>query len=284
MSISNNPTPPSQAQIRKLIRGLVFGSKMHCPECGSRKIKSQGQRYYCRDCLCRFSLTSHTYLKGTKLDLVTIWTLAWFYINKAAIGLTVRYTGLSYKAVSFWYDVFRENLPFGLDDDKLLSGHVQVDEAYFGKYQHKRCLLMAKQLPIKKRRLGQLRFQVLPPGHNPTRKDVIVFIRKHLIEDSVTLETDKSSFYTNINRDFRVKKHYRDNHNTFSFKHTSQIEGTFGNFRPFVKRTYGFIPSDKLNALANEFCLRYNHPEIFSSVDKFLFYTLHLLKSDSSND
>lgn len=58
---------PSEAQVKKYIRQIVFGKNMFCPECRSRHVYKAQNRYRCVDCRIRFSLTSHTWLNNLKL-------------------------------------------------------------------------------------------------------------------------------------------------------------------------------------------------------------------------
>lgn len=271
-----NIIAPSEAQIRKLVREIAFGSKIHCPECHSQDVEVYYDRYRCRRCQCRFSLLSHTYLKDSKLSLRQIWTILWFYLNKTNIAVVAKYTGLSGKSIAHWYDTFRLQLSWELNDTLVLSGIIQADETYFGKRPNDTCLLMAKQVPTTRQR-GLLCGQLLPMGYNCVKTDVIEFLKAHVITGS-TVYTDRSPFYGKIDQILGVK-HIADNHFTFQFDHTSQIEGTFGNLKPFIKKLYGRMPLSLLRPLVLEFVLRYNNPEIFADPKAFLQHTLKLNNS-----
>ena len=62
---------PSEAQIKKHLRNIIFGKNLFCPVCGSRKIYSSESRYRCRKCRKPFSVFSGTWLKDMKLSLRT---------------------------------------------------------------------------------------------------------------------------------------------------------------------------------------------------------------------
>ena len=68
---------PSEAQIRKYIRRILFGKNIFCPECKSRRVTTQSGRYRCKDCRIRFTLTSHSWLSNLKLPLQSWWTVLW---------------------------------------------------------------------------------------------------------------------------------------------------------------------------------------------------------------
>lgn len=271
---------PSEAKIRKFIRQVVFGSKLHCPRCHSQDIKKFEDRYRCQKCRCRFSLLSHTYLKDTKISLSLIWTILWFYLHKTNIGVVAQYTGISGKSVAHWYDTFRKQLPKELNDNVVLSGEIQADETYFGKRPNNICLLMAKQIATNTTP-GKLCGRLLPTGYNCKKIDIVEFLQKHVATTSI-LYTDQSSFYGEIENILSVT-HIADNHFNFQFEHTSQIEGTFGNLKPFIKKLYGRVPLSLLEPLVLEFILRFNNPEIFADPQSFLQVTLKLDKRNNND-
>ena len=61
MDMYNLKQVPSEAQIRKYLRRILFGKNIFCPDCRSRLVVCYEQRYRCRKCRAKFSLTSHTW-------------------------------------------------------------------------------------------------------------------------------------------------------------------------------------------------------------------------------
>ncbi|MCB9791026.1 transposase [Candidatus Nomurabacteria bacterium] len=102
---------PSEAQIKKTLRKIVFGRNMYCPECLSRNVVRYHDRYRCRKCKGRFSLLSHTWLANTKLDLQLFWLLLWCWTTQIPVKQSQALTRLSEKDVRSWFDKFRTNLP-----------------------------------------------------------------------------------------------------------------------------------------------------------------------------
>lgn len=47
---------PSEAQVKKYIRRILFGKNVFCPECRSRKVLAEKNRYRCVDCQIGFSV------------------------------------------------------------------------------------------------------------------------------------------------------------------------------------------------------------------------------------
>jgi hypothetical protein len=210
-----------------------------------------------------------------KLDLQTFWLVLWCFIHKVAITQAIALCNLSQKSIIHWYDQFRIHLPTPYEEVETLTGNIQMDEAYFGHFTKKYCLLMAKQT---KQPNCQPKIipRLLPKGKEASKTDILEFCKDFITPGSI-LNTDGSPLYVKITDYWPFAAHYVDIHADFVFEHTSQIEGTFGNLRPFISRMYYHISGDKLGSVVSEFCLRFNHPEIFKSPLSFLQITLRLM-------
>ena len=134
---------PSEAKIRKYLRQIVFGGKVFCPECRHTNPLKYEDRYRCRRCKSKFSLTSHTWLANMKLPLVQWWMLLWCWTKKIPVQQTHHLTGLSEVSVYHWFDQFRLHLP---EEYHVLEQIVQMDEAFFTNW----CLIGAKQVGTRK--------------------------------------------------------------------------------------------------------------------------------------
>src|SRR5436309_1763198 len=119
---------PSEAQIRKYLRRILFGKNVFCPECRSRRIAVQSGRYRCKDCRIRFSLLSHSWLSNIKIPLQKWWMVLWCWVCQVPVKQTVALTGLTPVSIRKWFDTFREHLP---QETHILERVVQLDEAYF---------------------------------------------------------------------------------------------------------------------------------------------------------
>src|ERR1700735_3143386 len=102
---------PSEAQIRKYLRRILFGKNIFCPACRSRKVTVESGRYRCRDCRTRFTLLSHTWLSNLKLPLPKWWMLVWCWSTEIPILQTTALTKLSDVTVRHWFGMFRTHLP-----------------------------------------------------------------------------------------------------------------------------------------------------------------------------
>ena len=137
-----------------------------------------------------------------------------------------------------------------------------MDEAYFKNLS----LLLAKQVDS-----GKLAHQVFYKN-SVNKGEVTQFIFQRISPGS-RLQTDGASIYKKINQWWPVK-HRVDIHKKFQFGLTSQIEGTFGNLRTFIRRMYHHTTPEYLPEYVSEFCIRFSLPEIFISPNDYLAKTL----------
>lgn len=256
---------PTEAKIRKFIRRILFGKNVFCPECKNRQVISSQDRYYCGRCRRRFSLLSHTWLANSKVGLAELWMILWCWTAQMPVNRAVDVSGLSKKAVRYWYGNFRSHLP---DDQATLEAIVQLDEAYFGGWKGQ-TLLMAKQKGTRK-----LAYQILPHT-DPTRTDAREFVRRYVKPHS-TLCTDGSPIYHYIDQYYPVR-HRVDIHKAWEYSQTSEIEGVFGNLRTFIRRMYHHVTPETLSPIVREFCYRFSHPELAKNPRYYLTNTLKLV-------
>lgn len=256
---------PSETQIRRFLRRTLFGKNMFCPRCRSRKVVRYEMRWRCLACREKFTLTSHTWLRGMKLPPIAWWLLLWAWTQGTPIRQTVRLSGRSEEAVRRWYAAFRAHLP---QEPLILSGVVQLDEAYGRGW----ALLMGKEVRSRK-----LAYQVIPKG-TVDRQDAFVFLRNHVRPRS-RLYTDGAAIYRGIERWWPVR-HEKDLHAKWEFGKTSEIEGIFGNLRTFLRRMYHHVTKQELPEYVGEFVARFSSPELFENPRNYLEKTLSLVPID----
>lgn len=256
---------PSEAQIRKYLRRIVFGKNLYCPKCKARSVVKYGERYRCRRCRAKFSLTSHTWLKDMKLDYQGFWLVLWCWTTQIPVKQAMSLTKMSEEAIRRWYALFRSNLP---KDETVLERVVQLDEAFF----KKRSLMLAKEVGTKK-----LAYEVLTTT-DIQRHHALYFLKEH-IKPGSNLNTDGAGIYRGIDNWWLVN-HKHEVHSRWEFELTSEIEGAFGNFRTFVRRMYHHVTADKLPELVSEFCFRFSSPKVFENPLYYLEKSLRLVPSD----
>lgn len=256
---------PSETQVRKYLRHIVFGKNIYCPMCKTDNVYSTGERYRCRKCRKRFSLLSHTWLSNLKLPLQEFWMVLWSWTTQIPVKQATKLTKLSELTIRHWYDEFRHHLP---KDEEVLEHLVQLDEAYFGGKMG-RALFLGKQVGSRK-----LAWKLLPHT-NPCREHAWYFLQECVAPQS-TLNTDGAAIYKEIDQWWPVS-HEREIHKKFEFAKTSEIEGMFGNLRTFIRRMYHHVTVAKLDEFIGEFCYRFSHPEIFENPRYYLEKSLFLV-------
>ncbi len=263
MDMYNLRQIPSEAKIQKYLKHAIFGGKYpFCPECHKTNPLRYEDRYRCRRCRCKFSVTSHTWLNSLRLPLQQWWLLLWCWTQKIPVQQTAAISNLSRLTIYHWYDQFRNHLP---EEYHVLENIVQLDEAYFKNW----CLIMGKQIGSKK-----LAYDLIYQSH-PGRLQANSFLFQK-VQPGAKLWTDGASIYKRV-EDYWPVKHTVDVHKKFEFEHTSEIEGTFGCLRTFIRRMYHHTTPEKFPDYVREFCFRFSTPELFESPKLYCEKTLILV-------
>ena len=256
---------PSEAQIKKYLRRIIFGKNIFCPECRSQKIVRYQDRYRCKKCRTKFSLISHTWLSGMKITYQKFWLVLWCWTSQIPVKQSMKLCGLSEEAVRRWFDRFRDNLP---QNEAILERIVQLDEMY----SKGLALIMGKEQGTRKLAYMFLR-------SNSVQKHNAVDFLKYHVKPRSKLRTDGAMIYKGIHEWWPVK-HQVDIHRKFEFGYTSEIEGIFGNLRTFVRRMYHHATPEKMPEIVREFCFRFSLPEMFDSPLNYLEKSLMLVPFD----
>jgi transposase-like protein len=101
---------PSETQIRKFMRRVLFGKNVFCPRCRYREVWKDKERYWCPRCRRRFSLLSYTWLHDLKLPLQSFWLVLWCWTTAIPVKQAIALTNLSENAIRRWYDRFLGNI------------------------------------------------------------------------------------------------------------------------------------------------------------------------------
>ncbi len=256
---------PSECQVRRYLRRILFGKNIFCPECKSQDVICYETRYRCKSCRLKFSLLSHTWLAGMKLPYQKFWLILWCWTTQIPVRQAKALAILSEEAVRHWYDLFRTHLP---ENRAILSKFVQLDEAFF----KSRALMMAKQKGTR-----NLAYEILTTT-NVQRQHAKYFIENH-IKPRTNLCTDGAGIYKTADQWWLIK-HKADIHSKWQFGLTSEIEGAFGNLRTFIRRMYHHVTAEKLSEIVREFCYRFSFPEMFNNPRFYLEKSLKLVPFD----
>jgi len=245
---------PSKGKLRTLLKRVVFGSHLHCPECKSRdlrKIKKE-DRWRCNRCDKPFSLKSTCWFKGSKLPLEQIWLLLWCWQNQMPVKQCMGIVGLSYPTVFNWYAKFRDKIPKEMLNT-VLGGNIACDELY----TKGNSVIGAKQKGTR-----NIALQV---NHTKSvnKQQAVEFLLKFAQANS-NLFTDGAGIYRGIGNWHKLKHTY-EIHKKWQFSLTAEMEGVWDCFRTFIRRMYHHVTTYKLEYLVAEFCLRFRQHDIFKS-------------------
>lgn len=257
---------PSEAQIRKELKHIVFGKFVFCPRCGSRNIKKYERRWRCRICRNPFSLTSVTWLKGMKTSLETFYKLLWCYTQKIPSDQAMKFAEVSRVTSRHWYDTFRLRIPQEPLDAIRLSGVVQMDECYRGGKKRGYSIVGAKQKSIE----GERKRVVMKIVRKPSvdRGDIMRVIPYHVVPNSC-LNTDGAFIYKGIENWWPLT-HKAERHNRWEFELTSEIEGEWATLGNFTRRMYHHVTRIAIESVVREFVARQVFPEWFETPSTFL--------------
>ena len=128
----------TEAQCAEALKRARWPQGFRCPNCSSTQhyLVAQGARKLYQCCGCRFqtSLTAGTLMEHTKLPLTT-WFLAIHLISQAKTGISAlalkRDLGVSYPTAWLLHHKIN-NAMARQEAARLLSGAVQLDDAYLG--------------------------------------------------------------------------------------------------------------------------------------------------------
>jgi transposase-like protein len=127
---------PDEAACWAYLRAMRWPEGFVCPACGHGESSRLAARRLEQCCGCRrqTSITAGTVLHGTRVAL-RIWFLAFFFLGRHKKGISAlqfqRDTGLgSYQTA--WTLLHKVRAALAQTDERLLVGHVEVDETYVG--------------------------------------------------------------------------------------------------------------------------------------------------------
>ena len=165
----------SEASCREYLERLRWPEGFRCPRCGHSKAwRTRRGLYHCAGCERGISVTVGTIFEDSRLPLRVWFRAAWAITNQKsgvnALSLQ-RLLGLgSYRTAWSCLQKFRRAMTRSGRD--LLSGSVEVDEAYIGGVRRgsssslkKICVLVAAE--IRGRGTGRIRLQKIP-DHSET--------------------------------------------------------------------------------------------------------------------
>ena len=252
---------PSEAWCKKFVQRQVTGSS-NCTVCNG-KLSFRREYGWCKHCRTKVRPKAATWFRGSKLSYQQLFFLLHCWQQRQSPGRVRLATGLSYTTIHRWYWRFRALIP--KDDQQLLSGVVEVDEAWFGKqkFGHQTIVVGAIERDTKR-----LKLRIV--------EDVEQDTLEGFLEDSVDRKscvvTDCGAGYLGI--EWLGYAHESWNHSAGHFAGTNHIESTWSAMKRYLRKLYGCVPTARLQLILGEWMARHNNLRLFASPQDYLVLTL----------
>lgn len=255
---------PSEARCKKLIQTLVTGSE-RCTTCqGSISFRRTVTYGWCRYCRKKIRPKALTWFRGSKLSYQMILRLLYCWQYRQSPGATRIATGLSYTTIHRWYWHFRTLVPKD-DANAILSGIVEVDEAWFGKRRYGNQTIVIGAI---ERDTKRLKLQVIP---NTEQDSLEAFLEKHVARSSLVV-TDCATGYSGI--EWLGYASERWNHRAGNFAGTNHIESTWSAMKRHLRKLYNHVATKHMHLILEEWMARHNNPDLFRTPEDYLRMTL----------
>jgi len=261
--------------LEHIMRVRFGGTKIDCPSCGAVKAQFHKLRdrrvYACPECLFQIAPTAGTILQDTRTPLVS-WFYAMYLFCTTRHGVSgkelQRQLGVTYKTAYRMGMQIRKLTERADHFDELLSGHVEIDEAWIGgravgmgvgKYRSKKTPVMA----IAERK-GRMVARVIRDARTASLRPIVL---EHVARGS-TVSTDEHRGYGLLTKD--GYRHGRVNHKQGEYAryvckgvtfHTNTVEGFWRLFKASVRSTHVHVSPKHMQSYLNEFTFRANHRE-----------------------
>lgn len=265
--------PNEEACLEHIMVVRHGGTKIFCPKCGveGQFHKLRERRVYaCPNCLFQIAPTAGTILQDTRTPLVS-WFYAMYLFCTTRHGVSgkelQRQLGVTYKCAYRIGMQIRKLTEKADNFDALLSGHVELDEAYVGGVR--RGGKRGRGAPGKTivmgmaERGGRIAAEIIPDTKMATLRGVVL----DNVEPGSTVSTDELYSYNLLIGDGyqhgRVKHGkkefgYRDGDVSF---HVNTVEGFWRLFKASIRSTHVQISGKHMAHYLREFTFRANHRE-----------------------
>lgn len=265
--------PNEEACLEHIMAVRFGGTKIACPKCGveNQFHKLRDRRVYaCGECLFQIAPTANTILHDTRTSLVS-WFYAMYLFCTTRHGVSgkelQRQLGVTYKCAYRMGMQIRKLTEKAQSFDALLSGHVELDEAYLGgrtsggkrgRGAPKKTIVMGLAS-----RDGKMKAAVIPNIKMETLRGVVL----DNVEVGSTVSTDELYSYNLLARDgykHGVVKHGKKEYAHYDYRsgetfHVNTVEGFWRLFKASIRSTHVHVSSKYMQRYANEFTFRANN-------------------------
>ena len=262
--------PDEDACLEHIMTVRFGGLEMDCPSCGVETTyhKLTKRRVYaCPECLHQIAPTANTILHDTRTPLVS-WFYAMYLFCTTRHGVSgkelQRQLGVTYKTAYRIGQQIRDLMSKAQGFDALLTGHIELDEAYVGGRRSggKR----GRGAPGKTivmglaERNGRMKAVVIPDVKKDTLRDVVL----DNVEPGSTVSTDELYSYNLLTGDgysHGAVKHGRKEYTWYDYQrgenfHVNTVEGFWKLFKASVRSTHVQISAKHMQRYLDEFTFR----------------------------
>ncbi len=264
-----NQTFPNDDACLDVLRDHIYPDGITCRTC--KEIRphhrlTQRRAYSCDYCGTHVYVLAGTIFAKTTTPL-TSWFYAMFLMGSTRCGISAkqleRELGVTYKTA---WRIFNQIRKLMAEEPTMLSGEVELDEAYIGgKVRNTgsvramaRSRLRNKEVVAGQvQRGGRLQAFHLPEG---TAGALVPLAQAHILPGS-TVYTDELPAYKRLNE--RGYAHQRVHHAARIYVHGSAhvntIEGFWSLLKNGIRGVYHSVSAKYLQSYVNEYVFRYNH-------------------------
>lgn len=236
-----------------------------CPQCGcfeSYKITTR-RKFKCKGCAHQFSVTSGTIFASRKMAFVDLLAAICITVN-ASKGVSMlqlsRDLDCQYKTAFVLAHKLREAMAAEIQTGEILTGHVEVDGAYFGGH--------IRPANVKADRVDRRKKE-----HQNGRRRVVVVMRERLgrtlptvtlseaegvalvnenVDRMATLSADEASHWDALHMGWNVDRVNHSEAYSDHGKHTNWAESYFARLRRMVVGQHHHVSPQYLHQYANQ--------------------------------
>ena len=267
--------PDERACLEHIMSVRYGGTKLDCPSCGTvgaqfHKLRDR-RVYACPECRFQIAPTANTILHDTRTPLVS-WFYAMYLFCTTRHGVSgkelQRQLGVTYKTAYRIGMQIRKLTETTGNFDTLLSGHVEIDEAFVGgrsigmgtgNFRQNKTTVMAIM-----ERKGRMVARVVPNQRTVSLRPIV----NDFVAKGTTVSTDELRSYGLLTKDGyrhgavnnKAGEYARYVCSSLTF-HTNTVEGFWRLFKASVRSTHVHVSPKHMQRYLDEFAFRVNNRE-----------------------
>lgn len=265
--------PDERACLVHIMLVRYGGTTLDCPSCrveGEFHKLRDRRVFACPHCLFQIAPTANTILHDTRTPLVS-WFYAMYLFCTTRHGVSgkelQRQLGVTYKTAWRMGQQIRQLAEKADHFDDLLTGHVEMDEAYVGGRtpggQGQAAATKTVVFGLAQRQ-GRIIARVVPDAKTDSLRPIVL----ETVARGTIVSTDEHRSYRLLTKE--GYRHGRVNHSAGQYAryvcksltfHTNTIEGFWRLFKASVRSTHVHVSPKYMQRYVSEFTFRVNHRE-----------------------